>query len=115
MTTFEKTQKAVDYTTGTPWLCADLEGNVIPETEVSLKDDFALATCKDRILSIDIPPGFAAGGTMADLSRKNVVDIKNMFLGEAPKGHDALLAFHLFNLYMDWETRNALGVQSLKE
>jgi hypothetical protein len=36
LTAFEKTQKAVDYTTGTPWLCSDLEGNVTPETEVSL-------------------------------------------------------------------------------
>ena len=104
-----------DYTTGTPWLCSELEGNVTLETEVSLKDDFFLAVCKDRILSIEIPPGFAAGGTVSDLSFKNITDIKNMFLGEAPQGHDALLAFNLFKLYMDWEGRNARGVQPLKE
>ena len=48
----QETETAVDYTTGTPWLCCELEGNVTPETEVSLKDDFALAICKDRILSV---------------------------------------------------------------
>ncbi len=106
---------STDYTTGTPWLCSELEGNVTLETEVSLKDDFFLAVCKDRILSIEIPPGFAAGGTVSDLSFKNITDIKNMFLGEAPQGHDALLAFNLFKLYMDWEGRNARGVQPLKE
>ena len=40
----------IDYTTGTPWLDCDLEGNVTEETEASLKDHFALAVNKDRVL-----------------------------------------------------------------
>jgi len=46
---------------------------------------------------------------------KQAEDVKNMFLGDAPESHDALLAYHLFQLMMDWDSRNALGVQPLKK
>lgn len=38
-----------------------------------------------------------------------------MFLGKAPTGHDQKLAYHLFQLMMDWESRNAQGVLPLKK
>ena len=66
----EEKRMSTDYTTGTPWLCSELEGNVTLETEVSLKDDFFLAVCKDRILSIEVPPGFAAGGVHRRITRQ---------------------------------------------
>ena len=75
MTAFEKTQKAVDYTTGTPWLCSDLEGNVIPETEVSLKDDFALATCKVEFFALTdgSMPALETIRSITDLKLKAIV------------------------------------------
>ena len=39
-----------DYTTGTPWLCIDLDGVVTADTPADLKDNFALAVNKDKIL-----------------------------------------------------------------
>ena len=38
----EAAEPETDYTTGTPWLYVDLEGNVTEETEADLKDNFAL-------------------------------------------------------------------------
>ena len=32
----------IDYTTGTPWMDIDLEGNVTPDTPTDLKDNYAL-------------------------------------------------------------------------
>ena len=104
-----------DYTTGTPWLDCDLEGNVTPETNVSLKDHFALAVCKDKILSLEIPQGYSSGGTTMDIVLQNVKDIKQMFLGDAPKERSALLAYNLFWLMKDWDSRNAQGVSPLKK
>ena len=104
-----------DYTTGTPWLDCDLAGNVTEATGVSLKDHFALAVNKERILKIEIPEGYAYGGTMMDLKLQNVEDTKKMFLGKAPTEHDAKLAYDLFWLMMDWEGRNALGIAPLKQ
>ena len=104
-----------DYTTGTPWICSDLDGVVTEETAADLKDNFVLAVNKDKILALEIPEGYPFGGTLMDLSLKKAEDIKNMFLGDAPEGHDERLAYDLFKLMMDWDSRNALGVTPLKE
>ena len=104
-----------DYRTGTPWLCSDLEGNVTGDTETNLKDDYALAVNKEKMLATAIPEGYPCGGTAVDVELKLSDDIKNMFLGDAPEGHDAKLAYDLFWLMMDWDSRNALGVAPLKE
>ena len=47
-----------DYTTGTPWPCIDLDGVVTEETTAELKDNFALAVNKDKILALEIPEGY---------------------------------------------------------
>ncbi len=111
----EEGTKAIDYTTGTPWLCIDLDGVVTEDTPVNPKDNFALYVNKDAILALEIPTGYSDMGTAMKVKLKLEEDVKNMFLGDAPKGHDALLAYHLFELMMDWDSRNALGVQPLKE
>lgn len=110
----EEGAEAVDYTTGTPWLCIDLEGVVTKDTPASLKDNYALWANKDAILALEIPKGYSSMGTIMELGLKQAEDVKNMFLGDAPKGHGALMAYHLFRLMMDWDSRNALGVQPLK-
>ena len=112
---FAEEAQGIDYTTGTPWLCIDLEGVVTEDTPVNLKDNYALYVNKDAILALEIPEGYSSGGTIEDVGLRQKEDVKNMFLGDAPEGHDAMLAYHLFWLMMDWDSRNALGVQPLKE
>ncbi len=48
----EAAEPETDYTTGTPWLYVDLEGNVTEETEADLKDNFALAANKEDLLKV---------------------------------------------------------------
>ena len=38
----ESEYEETDYTTGTPWLYSDLEGNVTADTPADPKDDYAL-------------------------------------------------------------------------
>ena len=104
-----------DYRSGTPWPYIDLEGVVTEDMNASLKDNFALAVNKDKILSIKIPKSYSVGGMLTDLDVKVNEDLKNMFLGTAPEGHDSRQAYNLFNLMMDWENRNAQGVAPLKK
>ena len=115
--TAEDTEEAEekDYTTGTPWPDIDLEGvaEVIPAAEA--KDNFAFFVNRGAVLSLEIPEGYSYAGTIMDLVLQNAEDLKSMFLGDAPEGHDARLAYDLFQLMMDWDGRNALGVQPLKE
>jgi putative endopeptidase len=104
-----------DYSTGTPWPDIDLEGVVTEDTPVELKENYALYVNKDAILDLEIPEGYPYGGTIMNLMMLQAEDVKNMFLGEAPASHDARLAYDLFWLMMDWDSRNALGVAPLKE
>ena len=104
-----------DYLSGTPWICSDLDGVVTEETTAELKDNFVLAVNRDKILALEIPEGYPFGGTLMDVNLKQVEDVKNMFLGDAPEGHDERLAYDLFKLMMDWDSRNALGTAPLKE
>ena len=38
----EDSSEEIDYTTGTPWMNIDLEGNVTADTPTDLKDNYAL-------------------------------------------------------------------------
>ena len=103
-----------DYLSGTPWLCSSLDGTVTEDTPVDLKDDFSLAVNKDKILAREIPKGYNRVGTFMDVVLQETEDVKNMFLGDPPEGHDARLAYDLFKLMMDWDSRNAVGITPLK-
>ena len=60
----------VDYKTGTPWLCIDLEGVVTADTPASPKDNYALWANKDAILALEIPEGYSDMGTARSLMIK---------------------------------------------
>ncbi|MBO7670624.1 MAG: M13 family metallopeptidase, partial [Oscillospiraceae bacterium] len=104
----------IDYTTGTPWMDTDLEGNVTPDTPTDLKDNFALWANKDRILSMEYLEGYLAAGNSSDVNYKVGQDLKGLFRGEAPEDHDSRLAYDYFYLLSDWDSRNARGVEPLK-
>lgn len=105
----------IDYTTGTPWMDVDLEGNVTADTSTDPKDNFALWANKDRILSMEIPEGYIAAGNTTDVDRKGNEDMKALFHGEVPEDHDAGLAYDYYYLVSDWDARDARGVAPLKE
>lgn len=107
----------IDYTTGTPWLCSFLDGNVTVDTPTpDLKDDFYLAVNKDDLASRQIPEGYSICGTLYDVAMQSDEDIKNLFTENSEAdSHDAQLALNLYSLFMDWDTRNELGVTPLKE
>ncbi len=108
-------QAAVDFGSGTPWPDIDLDGVVTEDTHAELKDNFALYVNKDRILSLEIPEGYPYAGTIMDVEMQESDDLENMFMGDKPASHDAGLAYDLFRLMMDWDSRNAQGVAPLKE
>ena len=111
----ESGAEEIDYTTGTPWMCIDLEGNVTADTPTDLKDNYALWANKDRILSMEIPEGYVAGGNTSEVHYKTTEDLKALFRGEVPEDHDSRLAYDYFNLLCDWDARDARGVEPLKE
>ena len=105
----------IDYKTGTPWLNIDLDGVVTEDMPADVKDNFALYVNKDKILNTTIPEGYSYGGTIMEAMYNNNVDLKNMFVNGKAESHDAKLALDYFNLLMDWDTRNKIGVEPLKQ
>ena len=104
-----------DYSTGTPWMAPDIEGNVTGKTEASAKDNYYLYVNKEDILKLEIPDGESYAGPRADYDAQRNSDIQALFEGERPDGHDPRLAFDLYRLMNDWEGRDALGAAPLKE
>ena len=108
---------APDYTTGSPWLCSYLDGNVTEKTPTpDLRDDFYLACNRDGILTLQIQEGYNSAGTQNDVFLSSTDDLKKLFTeGREADSHDAQLAFNLYDLYMDWDGRNAAGAAPLEE
>jgi len=107
--------EGVDYTTGSPWLDTDLDGNVIEDTPARLEDNFALYVNKASLLSLHIPEGYESAGTVQSVTMQSDTQLLELFHSGEPESHDARLAYDLFWLMMDWESRNALGVAPLKD
>ena len=104
-----------DYTAGTPWMDPDILGNVTEDTPTDPKDNFALYVNKDSILSAEMPSGVPAAGPSIDAELQAFYDMVGMYKQDAPEGHDAQLAYNLYWLLMDWDSRNAVGVEPLKQ
>ncbi len=105
---------SVDLSSGTPWLASSVQGAVTENTVAELKDDFYLYVNKDSILSYEFLPGYSNAGVLPQRDVENDRDILALFTDAQPTSHDAGLAIRLYELFLDWDSRNDLGVQPLK-
>lgn len=110
-------EDVIDYTTGIPWLCSNLDGNVTADTEVpELTEDFYLACNIEELQNFQIPESYGSYGTAEEVAIQLNDDIADLFTSNVEaKSHDAQLALNLYSLYMDWDSRNEVGVTPLKE
>ena len=107
----------IDYTSGTPWLCSCLDGNVTADTKTpDLSEDFYLACNIEGLRNLQIPEGYSYYGPQDEPAVQLDEDIMKLFTSETEAGsHDAQLALNLYSLYMDWDSRNAVGTAPLKK
>ena len=108
-------EKEKDYTTGTPWLCSMIDGTVTEDTPTDPKDDFYLYVNKDKLLSFELTDERPEIGPFVDVIYKVDGDIRAMYEEDYPESHDARLVYDLYHMALDWETRDALGVEPLKK
>lgn len=104
----------IDFTSGTPWVASSIEGAITESTETNLKDDFALAVNKDVILALEIPAGQYSAGTVSGTEYQLEEDLIAMLHQERPASHDTRLVYDMYEMLMDWDARNAVGVEPLK-
>ena len=99
-----------DTTGGNPWLCSDLQENMTSDLKLSPVDDFHLYVNYDWISTAQIPVGYADYGAHTMIYEDTVKKATALLTDDSLEGHDAELIQSFYNNYLDWETRNALGV-----
>ena len=111
----EEPEDIRDFSNGTPWPMVDLDGVVTEDTPADAKDNFALFANKDQILSRELKKDDSIVGTMYDVILAGEQDEQKMYAGDEPESHDAKLAYDLYHLLTDWDSRNKVGVEPLKK
>ena len=101
---------------GKPWVDYCLRENIAAaQGNGSAKDDFYLYTNYDWAKSAEIKPGEQTTATFTDVED----EIRSMGMAvltdKTLTGADAKMAQHLYDAYLDWDARNALGVTPVQK
>ena len=102
---------------GTPWVDWSLRENIaqIGEKPDSPKDDFYLRTNYDWLKSTEIAPGQSYSSPFIDVETEVGRLCLEVLKDTTLKSEDAAQAQYLYNAFLDWDARNALGVEPLQK
>ncbi len=103
---------AGDFNTtgGYPWICSDLQENMTPDLELSKVDDFHLYVNYDWASKAVIPEGYSGYGVHTMVYEETMEKATAVLTDDTLEGHDAELIQSFYNNFLDWETRDAIGV-----
>ena len=104
-----------DYTTGTPWMDSNIDGNVTADTEISLKDDFYLAVNKDEILALTYEPGSGQVDIWSENEKTVDDNMMALITDESFISQEAEQLRAYYRALDDWETREPLARELLQE
>ena len=103
-----------------PWICSDLVDNVGSLDGLTETDDFHAAVNRDWLTSNSIPSGYVSYDTFAE--RQLEVDEELHEILESEKefsdpyiAHCQKLVQDYYRMWLDWDARNAAGVEPLRE
>ena len=100
---------------GTPWVDYSLKENVLlAEKPDSPKDDFNLYVNYDWLSETELRPGYVSESNFTEVGDEIMNLTKAALKDKTLASHDAVLAQHLFEAYLDWDARNALGVTPVR-
>lgn len=100
---------------GKPWVNSDLKENIVEGMELSPKDDFHLYVNYDWLNKAEIQEGYAEAGPVYDITQETFAKASTLFEDQTLTSHDAKLIQDFYHAFMDWDTRNALGMEPVME
>lgn len=109
-----KQVKKVDTSKMTPWVDSNIQGVVTKDTKTSLKDDFYLSVNKDWLAKSKLPAGYSSNSSFVELTVKLDKQIQSLVKNADEKTLDGQLTRGYYELFLDWDTRNKLGVKPLQ-
>ncbi len=104
-----------DISGGYPWIDSDLRDNMLISEGLTYKDDFNVAVNREWSVNTNMPEGYSAYGTtyeIRDIVQKKAIDALS---DDSVTEHDSRLATDMYKAFLDWDSRNELGLSPLKE
>ena len=101
--------------TGWAWTNTEINGELSPDANARIQDDFNLAVNRDYVLGLKIPEGKQMTGGLYETMFSAEERRLDMVNDETLTGHDADLVHTYYGLLRDWETRNSNGIRPLKK
>jgi len=113
----EANENSLILNNGTPWVDYSLRENIalVEQKPDSPKDDFYLWVNYDWLRSAEIAPGTACTNTFSATEKEITDQCLELLTDTTMKSEDAALVQHLYNAFLDWDARNALGIKPLQE
>ena len=105
---------ATDYKSGKPWIDSNLKENVISSQRPSPKDDYHLYVNYDWLMKTEIPEGEKGISSFYQVQKTVEENIIEVLTDPKLQGHDARLVQSLYNAILDWDSRDALGIEPLQ-
>lgn len=100
---------------GIPWIDSDLKENITADMELSPKEDFHLYVNHQWLLENEIPEGYTTSGPFLDVYMDTTKKAQALLEDETIEGHEAALCRELYQTWLDWDQRNALGMEPVME
>lgn len=96
---------------GSPWIDSNLKENITESMPVSVKDDFHLYVNHEWLLKNNIPEGYSSNGPFLTVSMDTMRKAQALIEDTELTGHEIELVRDLYWAYLDWDAKNALGVE----
>ncbi len=101
---------------GTPWVDYCLRENAAGVAKpANGKDDFYLYANYDWMQTAEIKPGMRDVSTFSEVADEITEKGKSVLTDKTLTSDDAKLVQHLYDAYLDWDARNAVGVKPAQE
>ncbi len=99
---------------GTPWINSNIQANITDERELSPRDDFYLYANYDWLKSAHLNNGQSSETSFSEASAATDNKCLDVLLDDSLKGHDALIVQSFYKAWLDWDARNAAGLDPIK-
>lgn len=115
-----KRKLPMDPTVMKPWINSSILGEVTDEVNAELKDDFFLNVNHDWLRDAKLRPGYPTETPIfdaVDMVKNRCLEFltdKTLKFDDAVLSHDVDLIQGYYDLFLDWEGRNKVGVEPLK-
>lgn len=100
---------------GDKWIAGSVAGALTADYDVRLQDDFFAAATKDYISNLKVKDGEVGAGVTYECDEIMEERTLQMLQDESLEGHEAELAKNFYELAMDWDARNGVGVEPVRQ